>query len=212
MLFSGIMFTLTNLFSLNVSYNAALNSQTFIFMMIIPVLTMKLLSEDKRSKTDQLLLTSPVSVTSIILGKYFPAHVHGVPCDACDLACLPADPFIYGQPSFGEIFTGYIGFFLVGSALIAVGVFISSITESQVIAAITTFFILLLVWIGGNAYSAISNVFLSTIVKWVSVYGRLTEFLTGVLSLTGIIYFISYAAIFIFLTVRSVEKRRWSEG
>jgi len=175
------------------------------------VLTMKLLSEERRNKTDQLLLTSPISVTSIVLGKYFAAITVFIATLVLSLV-YPLILAIFGQPAFGEILAGYIGFFLMGCALIAVGTFISSVTESQIISAIVTFFVLLLIWIGDQAASLVSVPFIAAVIKWVSVYGRLSEFLSGLLSLKGLFYFVSYAAIFIFLAVRSVEKRRWSEG
>jgi ABC-2 type transport system permease protein len=172
---------------------------------------MKLLSEDRKSKTDQLLLTSPVSIFSIVLGKYLAAITVFVATLILSLV-FPIILSIFGMPALGEIVAGYLGFFLMGSALIAVGVFISSITESQVIAALVTFFVLLLMWIGNVALSLISNRILVSVLEWFLVYSRINSFVLGLLSIPHIVYFISFSFVFLFLAVRSTERRRWSEG
>lgn len=211
MIIAGIMFASGNIMANNVSFNSTLGSLTFVFMLLVPLLTMKLISEDKKSKTDQLLLTSPLTVPAIILGKYFAAVTVFVVTLVISFV-FPIVLAIFGAPAFGEIISGYIGFFLLGCALIAIGVFISSITESQVIAALVTFFILLIMWMGDVALSLIPYQWLVTILKWLSIYTRLSPFSIGLIAITPIIYFISIATIFVFLAVRSMEKRRWSEG
>ena len=211
MVVAGIMFTLNNVLSLNVSFSSTLSSMTFVFMLLVPLLTMKLLSEERKSKTDQLLLTSPVSITSIILGKYFASLTVFLATLLLSLV-FPIILSIFGLPALGEIVTGYIGFFLLGSALIAVGLFISSITENQVISALVTFFVLLMMWIGNSALTLVPYRWMVSILEWFLIYSRINPFAMGLLSLTTTIYFISFAMVFIFLTVRNVEKRRWSEG
>lgn len=211
MVIAGIMFSSGNIIANNVSFNSTLGSLTFIFMLLVPLLTMKLISEDKKSKTDQLLLTAPLTVPKIILGKYFAAVTVFVVTLVISFV-FPIVLAIFGSPAFGEIISGYIGFLLLGCALIAIGVFISSITESQVISALVTFFVLMLMWIGDVALSLIPFQWLSTILQWLSVYTRLNPFALGLLSVTPTIYFISITIIFLFLAVRSMEKRRWSEG
>ncbi|MCK5128840.1 MAG: ABC-2 transporter permease [Clostridiales bacterium] len=211
MIIAGVMFSSGNVIARNVSFNATLNSLTFIFMLLVPILTMKLISEDKRNKTDQLLLTAPLTVPAIIMGKYLAA----VTVFAVTLIVsfvFPVILSIYGMPAYGEIVAGYIGFFLLGCALIAVGVFISSITESQVISALVTFFVLMIMWMGNIAVYLIPSQLVITIIEWLSVYTRLNLFAIGIISLTPIIYFLSYVVIFLFLAIRSMEKRRWSEG
>ena len=211
MVVAGIMFTANNVMAMSVSFSNTLSSMTFVFMLLVPLLTMKLLSEDRKSKTDQLLLTSPVSVFSIVLGKYLAAITVFVATLILSLV-FPIILSIFGMPALGEIIAGYLGFFLMGCALIAVGVFISSITESQVIAALVTFFVLLLMWIGNVALSLISNRILVSVLEWFLVYSRINSFVLGLLSIPHIVYFISFSFVFLFLAVRSTERRRWSEG
>lgn len=211
MVIAGIMFSANNIQYRSVSFSSTLSSMTFVFMLLVPLLTMKLLSEERKSKTDQLLLTAPVSITSIVLGKYFAALTVFLATLILSII-FPIILSIFGMPAMGEIVAGYIGFFLLGSALIAVGVFISSITENQVIAALVTFFVLLVMWIGNVAISSISQRWVAAILEWFLVYSRISPYSMGLLSLTTTIYFISFALVFLFLTVRNVEKRRWSEG
>ena len=211
MVVAGIMFTANNVMAMSVSFSSTLSSMTFVFMLLVPLLTMKLLSEDRKSKTDQLLLTSPVSIFSIVLGKYLAAITVFVATLLLSLV-FPIILSIFGMPALGEIIAGYLGFFLMGCSLIAVGVFISSITESQVIAALVTFFVLLLMWIGNVALSLISNKILVSVLEWFLVYSRINSFVLGLLSITHIVYFISFSFVFLFFAVRSIERRRWSEG
>ena len=211
MVIAGIMFSGNNITYQSVSFSSTLSSMNFVFMLLVPLLTMKLLSEERKSKTDQLLLTAPVSITAIVLGKYFAALTVFFVTLVMSVI-FPIILSIYGMPAMGEIVTGYIGFFLLGCALIAVGVFISSITENQVISALVTFFVLLIMWIGNIAISNISQGWIVAILEWFLVYSRISPYAIGLLSLTTTIYFISFALVFIFLTVRNIEKRRWSEG
>ena len=211
MLVSGIFFSLTNIMSGQAAFNGMLSSLTFLFMLIVPVLTMRLLSEERKNKTDQLLLTSPLSITSMILGKYFAALTVFLLTLVVSFI-FPITLFMYGHPSIAEIVTGYIGFFLMGSALIAVGVFMSSLSENQVTSAVSTFGVLLLLWIGGQAIIPLVSVgWIVSILQWFSVYDRFAPFAQGLLSITQIFYYISFAAVFVFLTIRTVERRRWSE-
>ena len=211
MLVCGIFFATGNILTQNASFNATLGTISFLFMMVVPILTMRLLSEERKNKTDQLLLTAPVSVSAIVVGKYLAAVTVFLITLVISLV-YPLVLAIFGQPSFGEIFAGYIGFFLLGCALISVGVFISALTESQVIAAVATFFILLILWTGNFASSLVKVEWIATVLKWLSVYTRFAPFTGGVLPLTPTVYFISFSAIFVFLAVRSVERRRWSKG
>jgi ABC-2 type transport system permease protein len=189
-----------------------LSNLMFLFMLTVPILTMRSLSEERKNKTDQLLLTSPISVSKIILGKYFAAL-------AVFLITLvvsfiyPITLFIYGNPSPMEILTGYIGFFLLGAALISVGIFISALCENQVTSAIVTLVVLLAMFIGAASIiqQLISVQWINTVLSWFSVYDRYASFGQGLLSLPEIFYYISFAAVFVFLTIRTVERRRWSE-
>lgn len=199
-------------------YNILTNSsdlgmlfQTMLMMLIflIPVLTMRLLSEERKTKSDQILLTSPVSITSVVLGKYFSAAVVFLISVAMSLI-FPYIVFSNGNPEPGVIFTVYIGFIIIGLVFIAIGLFISALTESQVIAAIFTFGVLLFIQISDSLRGSFRNDTIVNFLKWSSITERYKSFCMGVLNFADIIYLLSVAVLFVFLTIRIIEKRRWS--
>ena len=148
LLIAGIFFALSNLLSGSPAYAGVLNSLTFIFLFLVPILTMRLLTEETRQKTDQLLITSPLTITGIVLGKYLAA----VGVFLISLLITVLYPVIMSFYALGglagwEILGGYIGFFLLGASFIAVGLFFSSLTDNPLIAAVESFAALLLIWI-----------------------------------------------------------------
>lgn len=145
LLICGIFFASYNLLGGSPDYSSVLSRIIFIFLILVPVITMKLIAEEKHQKTDQLLLTSPLSVGDIVIGKYLASFSLFL----ITLAVTIFYPLIltqFGEIPAGQITATYIGFALMGGALIAIGVFVSSLTENQVIAAVGTIGILLLVW------------------------------------------------------------------
>ena len=188
--------------------------QYFIWMMIIfavliPLLTMKLFSEDRKSRTDQILLTSPVSVFGIVMGKYFAAltiFAATFVVNSFNFVLL----YNYGSPNTVSIFMNIIGIFLLGAAFIAIGLFLSSLTENQLIAAVSAMGVnaamLLISLVAGN----IESTGLRTVLKWFSVIDRFVPFTNQMLDVSAIIYYVSLAAIFLFLTDRVIERRRWA--
>jgi ABC-2 type transport system permease protein len=148
LLIAGVFFAISNLLSGNPNYTGVLSNLTFIFLFLVPILTMRLISEETRQKTDQLLITSPVSIVGIVLGKYLAA----VTVFLITLLITVIYPIIMSfyallGLAWWEILGGYIGFFLLGASFIAVGLFFSSLTDNQLIAAVETFAALLLIWI-----------------------------------------------------------------
>lgn len=215
-IFVGVFMILSAMFFLTgpISYQVADISALFsniniVYLFLVSILTMRLLAEEKNKKTDQLLLTAPVSIPEIVVGKYLAAMaVFGITI-AISLV-FPITLFIFGEPSLGEIIGSYVGFILLWGAFVAIGVFISSLTENQMIAAVSTFGVLLLVyfmdWIAGN----FSNPVLVTVIQWFSLMSRFFEFQSGILNITDIIYYLSFIFVFLFLTVHTIEKRRYS--
>ena len=208
---SGIFFAFGNIMSVSSSFGTMLSNVSFIFMLVVPILTMRLMSDERRTKTDQLLLTSPVSLWSIVVGKFFAA------CTVFLLTLVLTGVYViilsaYGSISFGEVFVNYLGFFMTGCCMIAVGLFISTQTESQVTAAIATFGAILLIYLMGSIVSVISINFIGVVLEWLSLFSRFSDFTNGILNISSTIYMITFSAVFLFLTVASVEKRRWSEG
>lgn len=212
MFLSGIFFFLGNVYSGSADFNSLLGTLTFLFMLVVPVLTMRLLSEERKNKTDQLLLTSPISLTSMVIGKYL-AALSVFLITLVITFIYPIILFMFGTPSMSEIVTGYIGFFCLGASLIAVGVFISALGENQITSAFITLGVLLVLYLMSSSLleSLINIPWIVSVLEWFSVYERFTPFSQGVLGITQIFYYLSFAAVFIFLTVRTVERRRWSE-
>lgn len=207
----GYFFTVNNVSVYSANYSSTMGNIAFVFMFLVPLITMRLMSEDRRNKTDQFLLTAPISLTGMVLGKYLAA----VSILAVSLLCsmiFPLSMAIFGNPAWGEILTSYLGCLLLGSALIALGLFLSSLTDSQAIAAITTLVVVLLLYVANMIGPYLNVAWLTTIISWFSIFSRYDYFYAGLIDLPAIIYFVSFSAVFVFLTIRTVEKRRWSEG
>ena len=214
--FMGVFILINAFFFINgpVAYGVADVSSLFsnvnvIFLFLISLLTMRLLSEEKNKKTDQLLLTAPVSVTEIVLGKYFAAFCVFLITLAVSMV-FPITLFIFGDPPLAECIGGYFGFVLMWGALIAVGVFVSSLTENQMISAVFTFAALLLISYLDYIAASISNQVISSIISSLSVFRRFSDFSTGIFDISGVVFFLSFIFVFLFLTVKIVEKRRYS--
>lgn len=180
-----------------------------IFAILLPLLTMKLFSEERKSRTDQILLTSPVSIVGIVMGKYLAAlTVYGATfvVNAFNFVLL----FKYGTPNATSILMNILGVFLLGAAFIAIGIFLSSLTENQLIAAVSAMGVnaamLLIYFIAEN----IESTFWRNVLKWFSVIDRFKPFTNQMLDVSAIVYYISLAAIAVFLTTRVIEKRRWA--
>lgn len=185
-------------------------SNMFIILIIlIPILTMKSFSEEKKQKTEQGLLTAPVSLGGIVLGKYFATVVMYI----LGISIV----FVYGLilSCFGDVqwisvISNYIAILLLGSAFIAAGMLVSAFTENQVVAAVGGFLLIMLLYMIDTFSSIVKIDFISNVLNSLSFYKRYYEFTLGVFNLSSIIFFISAAVVFNFLTIRVFEKKRWS--
>jgi len=261
--FAGIIFTLSNLWPPGSSdFRTTLTFLNFIFLVAVPILTMRLLSEESRQKTDQLLLTSPISLTGIVLGKYLAA----LALFTVALAVTGMFPAFIGTAGLvvrSELVCSYLGVFLLGASLISVGLFVSSLTDNQVSAAMLTFGAILLIWAidwliqalprdrgAGLAFLSLLAilaavfVFMTTrnvwvalavgasalggtalfwalrpagfdgliahVLLWFSLVARYGSFSRGVLAVGPVLYYVSFCATFVFLTVRVIDRRRWA--
>lgn len=209
LLVSGFMFSAINLIARSPGIESVLSNLLFVFLFLVPILTMRLLSEEKNLKTDQVLLTSPVSVTGIVLGKFFAAVTIYL------LTLLVTGIYIiviaaHGEPAYLQILTSYIGFALLGISFISIGIFISSLTENQAVSAVSTFAVLLILYIIDWASNATSNKIVNSAIDMLSIASRYDEFSIGILSLSPVVYYFSVTGVFIFLTIRTIERRRWS--
>lgn len=200
---------ISNTGSMAYSVPAVYNSLFSFCMMIIPIITMRSMTEEIKSKTDQALLTAPVSVTGIVTGKFLAAYF--VFFIASTFGMLPVISMVgIATIPWGVMIGNYIGTLLYGGAMIAIGIFISSLTESQVIAAIGTFIISVLLMFLDGFTASIQNEIASKILSWISFNSRYTVFTQGLFNVPNAIFFISVMCIFVFLTSRRVESRRWS--
>ncbi len=204
----------------------------YAFIVLIPLLTMRLFSEEKKMRTEQLLLTAPVSITSMVLGKFFAAFTLflGTVLASC-INFFPLYMLGYDQRAANEtsikfigvntaqIVGSLVGIILIGAAFIAVGMFVSSLTENQLSAAVITIAVLVSMLVINLITSAgedadgtrlISEYFVRSVLDWFSVFSRFSGFGAGVLQIADLLYYVSFAFIFVYLTVRVYERRRWS--
>lgn len=188
----------------NIQY--AMSSWPMIFLFIAPMLTMKLFTEEKKNGTEKLIFSSPISVEKVVLGKFFSACL--VYLIALGLTLIHVIIVaIIGKPDMGIIFSSYLGNILLGFAFLSVGVFASSLTENQIIAGIISFGLLLFFWLVDllqSMFSGISKEF----IKVLSLFEPYAPFQSGIVSLSGIIYYLSFTGVFLFLTIK-VIKSRW---
>ena len=262
LVFAGVY---TMAYNLNFGYSNfeyVLDGMSFIFMIAVPVLTMRGIAEERRQKTDQLLYAQPVTLAKVVWGKYFAMlTVFAVP--VAIIAFYPLILSAFGTISFPTAYGALAGFAMMGAAFIAIGLFISSVTENQAIAAVLCFLTLLVNFfltsltefvsasattsmvaltvaalliallvraMTKNGFAAIiafilleGGVFavktlkpglltnlLPDAMKWFSLFDRFDAFTNGVFDLTAIVFFIAVALVFVFFTVQSLEKRRWS--
>lgn len=180
-----------------------------IVLLMLPLLTMRLFSEERKYKTDQVLLTSPINITPLVMGKFLSSLTVYVGCTLFTLIYAVVFCF-FVTPSWSLIAGNILGAILFGAAFIAVGMFISSMTESQFVAAMGSFSIATVFIILDVIPLVTDNEFIVSLVNSISFVGRYTPFTNGILDISSIIFFLSITAVFVFLTARVLEKRRWS--
>lgn len=197
------------------SMSSMFSSMFLVVMILIPILTMRLLSEEKKQKTDQGLLTAPVGLWSIVLGKYFAALTMFIIAESIVFVYAFILSF-YGTVAWATLLSNYLALLILGAAFIAVGLFISGLTENQMASAVASFLALMILYFFDNIVELIpdnNNIILETIKDWLSqlsFFVRYTEFNLGLFNLSSVVFFLSTVFLFNFFTVRVLEKRRWS--
>lgn len=205
---SSVIFFLTIMQSRSGDLLSFIATMSYLWMLLCPVLTMRLLAEEKQKRTDQLLLTSPVSLPGIVLGKYFAAvTVMGLTVLLTGFFVLIVA--IYGQVYPGELLVGYLGFVLQGCAFIALDLFISGCTSNQVTAVVAAFGANFVLWILDLLQSAIHIGWINGLLSFFSLYERTEPFLMGQFSFASVGYDLSFAAAFIALTIHMMDSRRY---
>ena len=194
---------------------------SIIFIILIPLLTMRLFAEEKKLRTEQLLLTSPVSIAGMVFGKFLAAFtlftigillslINFIPL--CIYAQLDGVNDAYATsvgPVASMIFSNTLGLLLLGAAFVAVGMFISSLTENQLAAAIITVAIIATMLLLNLVNSYVDNYVIRFIISWVCFMSRYSSFQSGIFDPSSLLYFVSVAGVFLFLTARVYDKRRW---
>ncbi len=208
-IFSGYFFFAGCLAPATTDLSRMFQSMFLIIIFLIPILTMRLFSEEKKQKTEQGLLTAPVSLGEIVFGKYFAALA------LYTIALLM--PFVYalilshyGVVEWGIVFANFLALFLLGGAFIAVGELVSALTENQIAAAVMSFIALMFLYMIDviNNYISISAV--NTVLEKLSFYRKYYAITCGLFNVSTIVFYVSVAVIFNYLTIRVFERRRWS--
>ena len=175
-------------------------------LLLVPIVTMRLLAEEKKNRTAQLLFTSPVRLGEIVAGKYLAAVLllSGI---LLLTLYMPVMVWAYGSLDWGPILSGYLGMVLLIGAFVAFGMFASSLTENQIVAAVLTFGILLAFWLLGWAAELGGD--FAKVFEHLSIITHLEGFLKGVVETKDVVYYLSVAALGLFLTHRVLESNRW---
>ena len=209
LLFGGFYYTYAFSFgSADMTY--VFSSMITIIFFVVPVITMRLFSEEKKQKTDQLLLTSPVSIYSIVVGKFLAAFLYF----SVFIAFMAVYNFVFlffgAVPDFTIFLGNVVGMLLFAGSLIAIGCFISTLTESQVVAAVGSFAVSFFLLLLENVSSIINNETVNKIINWISFSERYYTFTEGIFDISNFIFFISIIVAFLFLTVRVIDRKRWA--
>ena len=211
LLLCGFYFIINNVLSYSGDLAQMFSGVAIVLIVLIPLITMRSFSEEKKSRSEQLLLTSPVSVSSIVFGKFFSALCVFLLTLAVTIVYVVA-VLLWSSPSIVNMINSYLGFILLGAAFISLGLFVSSLTENQLIAAVVSIGLLLFLWMIDLLAPSITNDFFRNVVGYLSPFWHFSKFQSGLLSLSSIVYFLSFTGLFLFLTCRKLESKRWAKG
>jgi ABC-2 type transport system permease protein len=184
-----------------------LTNTTVVILFVMPMITMRTYSEEKRSGTIELLLTSPITDVQIILGKFLGAlglYAAMLAVTLIHLGIL----FLYGNPEWKPILTGYLGLFLMGGCFLSVGLLISSLTKNQIAAGMVTFAVFLMLWVI-NWIGSFVGPTAQAVLSHLSITEHYDDFARGVLDTKHLVYYLSFIVLGLFLTAKSVDSERW---
>jgi ABC-2 type transport system permease protein len=194
----------------------------FALVVLIPLLTMRLFAEERKLRTEQLLLTAPVTLTGMVLGKFFAAFTLFV--STVIISCINFFPLYaiavverngsysttHVGPATAEIVGRTIGLILIGAAFIAIGLFISALAENQLSAAVVTIAVLICTVVLSMANQYINNYAIRFVLDWICILSRYANFSYGMFDWSALLYYISITSVFLFLTIRVYDRRRWN--
>jgi gliding motility-associated transport system permease protein len=178
-----------------------------ILLFTLPLITMRTYAEEKRSGTIELLLTSPLTDLQIVLGKFLGGLVLYIAMLAVTLVHM-GFLFAYGNPEWRPVATGYLGLLLMGGCFLSLGLFVSSLTRNQIIAGMVTFAVFLMFWVV-NWIATFMEPTSQAVLNYLSITEHLNDFARGVVDTKHLVYYLSFIAFSLFLTVRAVDSERW---
>ena len=206
----GAIFSLTTLFSMTASSSTYFTYMLIFSAVVLPLLTMKSFSDERKTKTEQLLLTAPVSLTGMVFGKYlaaFTMFAGALFVNSLYFLIL----YGYAEVKTAELIGNFIALLLVGMTFIAIGVFVSALTENQLTAAVGTMGIILLFLAVGIVNSLLPSAFwLRYVFDCVSIFTRFQTFVNGYFDISSVLYYVSVTAVFVYLTIRVYDRRRYN--
>lgn len=209
LIFAGIYTMAYNLSGMTAGFEYVVSAIAFIYLIAVPILTMRTIAEERRQKTDQLLYALPVSLTAVVIGKYLALLcVLALPC--LIMALYPLILMQFGAVPLLSAYGALVAFFMLGACLLAVGLLVSSVTDSPVAAAVMTLLAMLVLYFIGDLASFLPTGLIREIMTQLSVFDRFDTFIGGVFDLTAIVYYGSIIGVCLFVTVQVLERRRWS--
>ena len=208
LLVASLIFTYTTLYAGTCSVTTYYTFILYLFAILIPLLTMRMLSEEKKSRTEQILLTAPVSLTSVIFAKFLAAFT--LFAGTLLVSCLNfIILYVFGTPNTAIMVSTTFGILLIGAAFVAIGIFVSACTENQLVAALVTIVAIASTLVLNVLSGYVSFTPLRVIMRWFSIFDRFYAFTYGYFDFVALLYYLSVTVVFLFLTVRVFEKRRW---
>lgn len=205
----GAIFSYTTLFSMKADVTSFFTYMMLVSAIILPLLTMKSFSEERKIKTEQLLLTAPVSITGMVFGKFLAAYVMFTGCMLINTSYFfLLQPYAYVQ--YATLFGNLVAILLVGLTFIAIGIFVSALTENQLTAAVGTIAIIAAFLLVGVISSLIPDSYaIRYVFNFLSIFTRFQGFAAGYFDIASVVYYLSIAGIFVYLTIRIYDRRRF---
>lgn len=210
LLLLSIFFYVGNLLPQDPDFGSTLQTGEYFLIFFAPIITMKLLAEEKKNKTEVLLLTSPTSVRSIVLGKFFAA----LTVFSIMLLITLIYPIIlsfFGTLPTASLIGNYVGFFFMGVLFIAIGLLASSLSDSQVLSAVVGIVTLFILWFAGSIGQSLGGIF-GKILTWISPIYRYESFANGLLKISDIVFYITMSGILVYIAIVNTERKRWKQG
>lgn len=206
---NGYLFAFILLNGREASLRGVFSNTTFILLLLAPALTMRLLAEEQRLGTIELLLTAPVRDWQVVVGKFFGSLILFVVMLLGPTLYYVLILSVFGHPDYGPIITGYVGVLLLGASFLAIGVFASALTQNQIVAYFIGIAVLIMLWIADAGSSFAGDNFFGTALSYIAVTRHYNDFFGGVIGTTDVVYAFSVIAVSLFIATQMLQTRRW---